>query len=72
MNQKQLSLAFRGSASTMAWEMGMGGQLKSVGNYKADISLELYPYIDTPVEAGREGRAYLLSIFQEAGLDLET
>ncbi|MGD0623482.1 MAG: sugar phosphate isomerase/epimerase family protein [Thermodesulfobacteriota bacterium] len=41
-------------------------------NYKGDISLELYPYVDTPVEAGREGRAYLLSIFKEAGLDLET
>jgi hypothetical protein len=41
-------------------------------NYKGDVSLELYPYVDTPVEAGREGRAYLLSILQEAGLDLET
>jgi sugar phosphate isomerase/epimerase len=41
-------------------------------NYRGDISLELYPYVDTPVEAGREGRAYLLSIFQKAGLDLET
>jgi sugar phosphate isomerase/epimerase len=41
-------------------------------NYKGDISLELYPYVDTPVEAGREGRAHLLSIFQKAGLDLET
>ena len=53
----------------IASEMGVS---VTVGNYKGDVSLELYPYFDTPVEAGREGRAYLLSIFQEAGLDLET
>ena len=40
--------------------------------FSGGISLELYPYVDTPVEAGREGRTYLLSIFQEAGLGLET
>lgn len=40
-------------------------------NYKGDISLELYPYVDMPIEAGREGRSYLLPLFQEAGLELE-
>jgi sugar phosphate isomerase/epimerase len=39
--------------------------------YEGDVSLELYPYVDMPEEAGREGREYLLHIFEEAGLALE-
>jgi len=36
--------------------------------YAGDISLELYPYVDTPEEAGRESLAFLKPIFAEAGL----
>ena len=36
--------------------------------YTGDISLELYPYVDTPDEAGRASRAHLLPIFAAAGL----
>lgn len=39
--------------------------------YKGDISLELYPYVDRPEEAGRASLQYLLPIFKEAGLDIE-
>jgi sugar phosphate isomerase/epimerase len=39
--------------------------------YTGDISLELYPYTDTPEEAGRESLDYLRPIFREVGLDLE-
>jgi sugar phosphate isomerase/epimerase len=35
--------------------------------YHGDISLELYPYVDTPDEAGRESRAYLVPILERAG-----
>ncbi|MBL0714358.1 MAG: sugar phosphate isomerase/epimerase [Desulfosarcina sp.] len=38
--------------------------------YKGDISLELYPYVDTPDEAGRESRAHLLPFFKKAGLSV--
>lgn len=37
-------------------------------DYKGDISLELYPYVDMPEEAGRESLEYLRPIFQESGL----
>ena len=36
--------------------------------YLGDISLELYPYADTPIEAGRESLAFLSPIFKKAGL----
>ena len=36
--------------------------------YKGDISLELYPYVDTPEPAGRESLDYLKPLFEEAGL----
>ncbi|UCH20095.1 MAG: sugar phosphate isomerase/epimerase [Deltaproteobacteria bacterium] len=39
--------------------------------YRGDISLELYPYVDTPEDAGRESLEYLIPIFQEAGLNIE-
>ncbi len=39
--------------------------------YSGDVSLELYPYVDTPEEAGRESLAYLRTILQEAGLELD-
>ena len=39
--------------------------------YKGDISLELYPYVDMPVEAGRRSLAYLKPIFEQAGLPLD-
>lgn len=35
--------------------------------YAGDISLELYPYVDTPEEAGRESLSFLKPIFSEAG-----
>ena len=35
--------------------------------YDGDISLELYPYVDTPDEAGQASRAHLAPIFQRAG-----
>lgn len=41
-------------------------------NYAGDITLELYPYVDSPVEAGRESLDYLLPIFKEAGIKLES
>jgi len=39
--------------------------------YSGDISLELYPYTDTPEEAGRKSLDYLRPLFQEAGLDID-
>jgi len=39
--------------------------------YEGDVSLELYPYVDTPEEAGRESLEYLQTLLQEANLDLE-
>ncbi len=38
--------------------------------YRGDISLELYPYVDTPEAAGRESLEYLRPIFEESGLDV--
>jgi sugar phosphate isomerase/epimerase len=38
--------------------------------YQGDVSLELYPYVDTPVEAGRESLNYLRTLQQQSGLDL--
>ncbi|MGD9332530.1 MAG: sugar phosphate isomerase/epimerase family protein [Desulfobacterales bacterium] len=35
--------------------------------YDSDISLELYPYVDTPDEAGRKSREHLVPIFERAG-----
>jgi len=35
--------------------------------YDGDISLELYPYVDAPDEAGKASRAHLVPIFQRAG-----
>ncbi|MBW2088755.1 MAG: hypothetical protein JRI37_07190 [Deltaproteobacteria bacterium] len=35
-----------------------------------DISLELYPYVDTPESAGRESLYYLRPIFHQAGLNI--
>ncbi len=43
--------------------------IKALG-YTGDISLELYPYVDTPEEAGRESLAYLKPVFAEAGIDI--
>jgi sugar phosphate isomerase/epimerase len=39
--------------------------------YGADISLELYPYVDMPAEAGRQSLDYLRPIFEETGLSLD-
>jgi sugar phosphate isomerase/epimerase len=36
--------------------------------YQGDISLELYPYVDMPEEAGLRGLAHVLPLLQEAGL----
>ena len=38
--------------------------------YQDDISLELYPYVDTPEAAGRESLDYLRPIFEEAGMNI--
>jgi sugar phosphate isomerase/epimerase len=40
-------------------------------DYQGDISLELYPYVDTPEAAGRESLEYLRPIFEESGLNIE-
>ncbi|MBI9084192.1 MAG: sugar phosphate isomerase/epimerase [Desulfobacterales bacterium] len=37
-------------------------------DYQHDISLELYPYVDTPETAGAESLAYLKPLMQAAGL----
>ncbi|MBL7178901.1 MAG: sugar phosphate isomerase/epimerase [Desulfobacterales bacterium] len=39
--------------------------------YKQDISLELYPYVDTPESAGRESLDFLKPLFEEAGLKIK-
>jgi sugar phosphate isomerase/epimerase len=39
--------------------------------YRGHISLELYPYLDAPEEAGRESLEYLRPIFKEAGIMIE-
>jgi sugar phosphate isomerase/epimerase len=36
--------------------------------YQGDMSLELYPYVDMPEEAGRQGLAYILPLLEESGL----
>jgi sugar phosphate isomerase/epimerase len=38
--------------------------------YDGDISLELYPYVDMPDEAGQKSRDYLLPIFARAGYEV--
>ncbi len=43
------------------------GTIRRLG-YAHDISLELYPYVDTPMEAGEESLAFLNPLMQEAGL----
>jgi sugar phosphate isomerase/epimerase len=44
--------------------------MKRLG-YQGDISLELYPYVDMPEEAGRQSLDYLRPIFKQSGLDIE-
>lgn len=39
-------------------------------NYTGDICLELYPYTDTPEQAGKESLEYLKPIFEDSGLDI--
>jgi len=39
--------------------------------YDRDICLELYTYLDTPVEAGKEALTYILPVLEQAGLALE-
>ena len=39
--------------------------------YTGDISLELYPYVDQPEEAGRESLNYLKPVFRETNLGIE-
>ena len=38
--------------------------------YQGDVSLELYPYVGAPEEAGRESLSYLRTLKQQSGLDL--
>ncbi len=38
--------------------------------YDGDISLELYPYVDKPEQAGRESLKYLKPIFEESRLSI--
>jgi sugar phosphate isomerase/epimerase len=40
--------------------------------YACDISLELYPYVDMPEEAGRRSLACLLPLMRDAGLSLDS
>jgi sugar phosphate isomerase/epimerase len=44
--------------------------MRSMG-YQGDISLELYPYVNMPTEAGRESLDYLLPLFKRADLQIE-
>jgi sugar phosphate isomerase/epimerase len=44
--------------------------MKRLG-YEGDVCLELYPYVDMPELAGREGLAYLTPIFQDADLNVD-
>ena len=44
--------------------------MKRLG-YEGDVCLELYPYVDMPELAGREGLAYLMPIFQDADLNVD-
>ncbi len=39
--------------------------------YQGDISLELYPYVDTPAEAGKQSLEYLKPVFIESGLKMK-
>jgi sugar phosphate isomerase/epimerase len=39
--------------------------------YQGDISLELYPYVDTPEAAGRESLEHLRPIFEASGMDIK-
>ena len=39
--------------------------------YTGDISLELYPYVDQPEEAGRESLDYLIPVFRKADLSID-
>jgi sugar phosphate isomerase/epimerase len=39
--------------------------------YQGDLSLELYPYVDRPEEAGRASLRYLAPIILESGLPME-
>ena len=38
--------------------------------YNGDISLELYPYVNAPDEAGRQSLDFLRPIFEETGLEV--
>ncbi len=38
--------------------------------YQGDISLELYPYTDTPESAGKESLEYLRPFFEKSGLNI--
>jgi len=38
--------------------------------YRGDMSLELYPYVDTPEEAGAESLAFLRPILKQSGLSV--
>jgi sugar phosphate isomerase/epimerase len=40
-------------------------------DYSGHISLELYPYVDTPEEAGRESLAHLTPILRDSGLNID-
>ena len=39
--------------------------------YQGDVSLELYPFVDAPEEAGRESLEYLRALLRDVGLDLD-
>ncbi len=58
-------IAGRGAIAFMDFFKAM----KRLG-YAGDISLELYPYVDMPDEAGRESLEYLKPIFEASGLEL--
>jgi sugar phosphate isomerase/epimerase len=45
------------------------GVMASLG-YKHNMSLELYPYVDQPDEAGRQSLAHMLPLIRESGIRL--
>ena len=39
-------------------------------DYRGDVSLELYPYVDMPEQAGLESLEFLKPLFMQAGLGI--
>jgi sugar phosphate isomerase/epimerase len=51
-----------------AIDLGAVFQVMNRLGYSGDITLELYPYVDTPEAAGKESLAYLRPLFEKTGI----